>query len=122
MCSQKSRNSERQVIAMENLENRVNALERQQTGLEVKFEMYMQKMDKQMERMDKQMERLESRQNRFEERYEEDKKELRQEFRGIYQKLDEIGRHSQNLTLTAMAGISAIAIAVAGFIWSMITK
>ena len=107
---------------MENLENRINTLERQQTGLEVKFEMYMQKLDRQMERLDKQMERLESRQNRFEEKHEEDKKELRQEFRGIYQKLDEIGRHSQNIAIAAIAGIGAISVAVVGFVWSVATR
>ena len=100
---------------MSELESRVNALERQQSNFDTKFEMYMQ-------RMDRQMERLESRQNKFEEKYEADKRELRQEFRGIYQKLDEIGRHTQNLTLTAMASMGALAVAVIGFIWSMATR
>lgn len=127
---------------MENIESRVNALERQQSNFDIKFEMYMQRMDKQLEqqqknldlkfemyaqrmdrqteRLDRQAERLEKRQEQFEKRYEEDKRELRQEFRGIYQKLDELGRHTQNLTLAAIAGIGAIAIAAMGFAWSLI--
>ena len=110
------------VLIMSELESRVNALERQQSNFDTKFEMYMQRMDRQMERLDRQMERLESRQNQFEEKYEADKRELRQEFRGMYQKLDEIGRHTQNLTLTAMASMGAIAVAVVGFIWSLATR
>ena len=134
---------------MENIESRVNALERQQSNFDIKFEMYMQRMDKQLEqqqknldlkfemyaqridrqtermdrqteRLDRQAERLEKRQEQFEKRYEEDKRELRQEFRGIYQKLDELGRHTQNLTLAAIVGIGAIAIAAMGFAWSLI--
>ena len=92
---------------MTDLENRVNNLERQQTGFEVKFEMYMQRIDEQMrqqkERMDK-----------FEDKHEEDMREIRAELKSI-------GRHVQNLTLTAMAAIGAMGVSVVAFIWTIIS-
>ena len=38
------------------------------------------------------------------------------------EELKSMGKHVQNLTLTTMASIGAIAVAVVGFIWSMIPK
>lgn len=100
--------SELEVKAMTELENRVSALERQQTGFEVKFEMYMQ-------RMDKQLERIEEHQRQFEDRHDADMREIRSELRSI-------GKHVQNLTITAMASMGAIGIAVVAFIWSQASK
>lgn len=38
------------------------------------------------------------------------------------EELKSMGKHVQNLTLTAMASMGAIAVAVVGFIWSMVPK
>lgn len=98
---------------MADLESRVNTLERQQTAFEVKFEMYMQRMDAQMERMEQRMDRVDQRMDKFEDKHDEDMREIRAELKAI-------GRHVQNLTLTAMAAIGAMGVSVVAFVWTIL--
>ena len=48
--------------------------------------------------------------------------EMRADIRQINQKLDNIGQHTQNIAVAAMAGIGAMSIAVIGFIISLASK
>jgi len=48
--------------------------------------------------------------------------EIRTDMREMREELKSMGRHVQNLTITAMVGMGAIGVAVVGFIWSMATR
>ena len=54
--------------------------------------------------------------------YEKHMAEMRVDIREINSKLDNIGRHTQNLAVAAMAGIGAVSVSVAIVVASAVTR
>ena len=94
----------REGLRLLGVEKRQDSLERRQDSFERFVRAYIESNDRRMTEQKADMQEIKA-----------DMREMRAELKAI-------GRHTQNLSVAAIAGIGAISVAVIGFIWAMATR
>lgn len=82
----------------------------------------MTEMEHKVSEIDKRQESFETFVRAYIDSNEKHMAEMRVDIREINSKLDNIGRHTQNLAVAAMAGIGAISVSVAIFVASAVAR